>query len=360
MNMFDKRIKEMSQDMQTPTSYNKKVDELLRTLDKNETRSSKNKIGKRVFQLAVCLFCILLILSFHTFSVHADIFTFFKETIMDFLMGGSDDNPEDLGIGSDHRYAGSKPDLFIELTEKVIDSHSIYLLMKITAPGNIRFAPNITFDYFCFCKGTNYNVDQLISGAISCELLEINEDRPNIATYIVSLVFDEELEEDSDITACFRDLTLDPYSEHPTLLVNGVWSMTFQFQHTITDNIKIEGNSDTAFPYINTTATVKSLELTPLGMTLVSDVSNFPTDELGISDTTIAIRLEMMDGSEQIIVSHDPKDSDFVQGGSTFFWEADGKTYQQDTIQFTNVINISKVLGIYVENLYIPIKLNTP
>ena len=41
------------------------------------------------------------------------------------------------------------------------------------------------FDYFCFCEGDNYNVDQLIGGAISCELLEVNESSPNIATYVV-------------------------------------------------------------------------------------------------------------------------------------------------------------------------------
>lgn len=356
MNKFDKNIKEMSQEMQTPASYDKKVDELLQTLKKKEAHSSPQKIGRRFLQLAVCLFCILLILSFHTFSVHADIFSFFKETIMDFLMGGSDENPDDLGIGSDHRYAESKPDLFLELTEKVIDSHNIYLLVKITAPSNIRFAPNITFDYFCFCKGTNYNVDQLIGGAISCDLLEINEDRPNVATYVASLMFDEELEEDTDITVCLRDLTQDPNSDHPTLLVNGVWSLTFQYVRTITDNIKIEGNPDMIFPYINTTAEVKSLELTPLGMVLTADISNFPADELGLSDTKIAIRLKLIDGSEQVIASHDPKEPNFTQSGMSSFWEADGKTYQQDTIEFTNVINISKVHGIYVEDLYIPLK----
>lgn len=359
MNKFDKNIKKMSQEMQTPASYDKKVDELLQTLGKKEAHSSPQKIGRRFLQLAVCLFCILLILSFHTFSVHADIFSFFKETIMDFLMGGSDEDPENLGIGSDHRYAESKPDLFLELTEKVIDSHNIYLLVKITAPSNIRFAPNITFDYFCFCKGTNYNVDQLIGGAISCDLLEINEDRPNIATYVASLMFDEELEEDTDITVCLRDLTQDPYSDHPTLLVNGVWSLTFQYVRTITDNIKIEGSPDMIFPYINTTAEVKSLELTPLGMALIADISNFPADELGLSDTTIAIRLKMIDGSEPVISSHDPKEPNFTQSGSSSFREADGKTYQQDTIEFTNVINIDKVLGIYVEDLYIPLKSDT-
>lgn len=356
MNKFDKNIKEMSQEMQTPASYDKKVDDLLQTLEKKEAHSSPQKIGRRFLQLAVCLFCMLLILSFHTFSVHADIFSFFKETIMDFLMGGSDENPEELGIGSDHRYAESKPDLFLELTEKVIDSHNIYLLVKITAPSNIRFAPNITFDYFCFCKGTNYNVDQLIGGAISCDLLEINKDRPNIATYVASLMFDEELEEDADITACFRDLTMDPNSGHPTLLVNGVWSLTFQFTRTITDNIKIEGNPDMTFLYGNTTAEVKSLELTPLGIVLVSDISNFPAEELGFSDARIAIRLKLIDGSEQVIASQDSKEPNFTQSSMFSFWEADGKTYQQDTVEFINAINIDKVLGIYVGDLYIPLK----
>ena len=129
------------------------------------------------------------------------------------------------------------------------------------------------FDYFCFCEGDNYNVDQLIGGAISCELLEVNESSPNIATYVVSLVFDDALEEDSKVTLSLKDLTKDPYSSEPKLLISGVWSLTFQYNTTVTDHVEVEGNADMIFPFINTTAQVKSIELSPFGIMVCADVS---------------------------------------------------------------------------------------
>lgn len=357
MNKFDKKIKEMAKEIQTPVSYDKKVDGLLQSLtEQEELPHPKSKGRKRVFQLAFCLVCVFLILSFYTIGTQANFFSSFKETIIDFLTGGSNEDPANMGIESDHNYAESKPDLIMALSEKVIDSHSIYLLVEITAPNNTRFAPNITFDYFCFCWGTNYNVDRLISGATSCELLEVSEDMPNRATYVVSLVTDEELEEEKDIAVCFQDLTADPYSDHPALLVGGVWSMTFPIYRTVTDNITIEGDSSMTFSYINTTADVKSIELTPLGMVLVADVSNYPADELPLSDTTIPIRLKMIDGREPALVSRDPEEAVLTRSGSTYITEIDGKTCQQDTLEFRNAINIDRVLGIYIEDLYIPVR----
>ncbi len=111
--------------------------------------------------------------------------------------------------------------------------------------------------------------------------------------------------------------------------------------------------------YGNTAAEVKRLEMTPLGMVLVSDISNFPAEELGFSDARIAIRLKLIDGSEQVITSQDPEEPNFTQSSMFSFWEADGVMYQRDTIEFTNAINIGKVLGIYVGDLYIPLKSDT-
>lgn len=93
----------------------------------------------------------------------------------------------------------------------------------------------------------------------------------------------------------------------PKLLINGVWSLTFRYNPTVTDHIEREGNADMIFPFINTTAQVKGIELSSFGILVCADVSNFPQDELGISDTTIAIRLKMIDGSELTVVSHDPE-----------------------------------------------------
>lgn len=358
MNKFDEKIKKLSKNIEAPASYDEKVDKvLLDIMKKDEVILEKKRNGKLLPRLAVCLLCIFCAVSLYTLDVHADIFSFFRETIMDFLgRGSSEEDLTGMGVESERQAVGSKPDLMMELQESVIDSHSIYLLVKMTAPTNIRFEENILFDYFCFCKGTNYNVDQLIGGAISCELLEVNEDCPNMATYVVSLVFDEVLEEGCEVTVCFRDLTRDPYSSSPQLLVSGVWSLTFYYNPTVTDQIRLEGKPDMVFPYINTTAQLTGIELSPFGIQVRADVSNFPSDELRLSDTTIAIRLKMIDGSELTVVSHDPEERGYIQGGSVSFSSEGEKTYQQANLEFTNMINISKVMGVYIEDMYVPIK----
>ncbi len=357
MKKIDKKIRNLFNKIEVPASYDEKVDKLLLDIMKKETVLEKRKISKPLLRLAVCLLCIFCVVSLYTLDAKANIFSVFKETIMDFLgRGNSEDDIEDLGVESEKQSVESKPDLMMELQESVIDSHSIYLLVKITAPPGIRFEENVLFDYFCFCKGTNYNVDQLLGGSTSCELLEVYEDRPNVATYVVSLVFDETLEEGCEVTVCFSDLTRDPYSSSPELLVEGVWSLTFYYYPTVTDRIEIEGTSDMIFPFIDTTAEVKGIELTPFGILVNADVSNFPSDELGISDTNIAIRLKMLDGSELTVVSHDSEEQGYIQGGSISFTSEGDRTYEQVNLEFTNMINIGKVVGIYIEDLYVPVK----
>lgn len=356
MTEFDKKIKELSKDIDIPASYDKKVDEILESIAEKEEKPKEKPNRKWVFRVAVCLIAVVCLLSVNVFSVDADIFYIFKQTIMDFLGNGAKDDLGEIGVDSNKVYVEGRRDLMVELQETVIDSHSIYLLVSITAPGDITFAENVLFDYFGFCKGENYNSSQLLSGAKSCELLETSEERPNTATYVVSLITDETLEEGGQVTVCFKDLEIDPYSDNPQLLVEGMWSITFPLERTVTDNIIIEGNEDMTFPYINTTAAVEEIELTPFGIVVLSDISDFPYDELGVSDTTIAIRLKMIDGSEQVLMSHDPKETGFVQSGSRSFSEEDGKSYQQDTLEFANMIDINKVSGIYIEDLYVPVE----
>lgn len=359
MNKFDRKIKELSRNsVKAPASYDEKVDKILvDIMKKDEAVLKRKKRGRLLLRFAACLLCIFCIISLYTMDVHADIFSFFRETILDFLgRGNSEEDMTDMGVESEKMLVSGKSDLMLELREKVIDSHSIYLLVTITAPPDIRFEENILFDYFCFCRGTNYNVDQLIGGSLSCELLEVSEDCPNIATYVVSLVFDETLEEDCEVTVCFRDLTRDPYSASPELLISGVWSITFRYNLTVTDHVILEGDPSMVFPYIDTTATLMSIELSPFGILVCADVSDFPSDELGVSDTTIAIRLKMIDGSELTVVSHDPEERGFVQGGSISFRSEGDRTYQQTNLEFDNMINIGKVVGVYIEDLYVPVK----
>ena len=357
MKKFDKKIKELSKNVEIPASYDEKLDQILQSIAEKEEKPKRKETGKWAFRAAVCLIAfIVCLLSVNAFSVKADIFYFFKQTIMDFLGNDTEEDVREMGVDSNHIYVESKPDLMIELQETVIDSHSIYLLVRITAPADIELAENISFDYFCFCKGENYNNSELLSGSRSCELLEVNEKKSNMATYVVSIVTDEELEEGGMVTACFKDLEADPYSDDPQLLVEGMWSITFPVERTVTENVRIEGKADMVFPFIDTTASLVEMELTPSGMEVLSDVSNFPYDELGISDTTINISLEMLDGSELVIQTRDPQQEGFIQGGSRSYDEKDGRSYQKDTIEFESMINIAKVSGIKIEDLYIPVK----
>lgn len=358
MNKFDRKIRKLIKNIEVPASYDEKVDQvLLDIMKKQETIPKKTKNHRLMPRLAVCLLCILCILSLYTINAEANFFTFFKETIMDFLgKGTSEEELTGMGVESEKLSVSSKPDLMMELQETVIDSHSIYVLVRITAPPDIRFDENTLFDYYCFCKGSNYSVNQLLGGSLSCELLEVNEEHPNIATYVVSLVFDETLEEGSEVTVCFEDLTRNPYSDSPEPLMNGVWSVSFFYHPTVTDHIEIEGTTDMEFAFLNTTAELKRLELSPFGILLYADVSRFPRDDLGISDTNIAIRLKMIDGSELTIVSHDPAIQGYTQGGSISFMDEGEKTYEQVNLEFTSMVNISKVVGVYIEDLYVPVK----
>ncbi len=355
MAKFDREIKRLIRDVELPKSYEEKVDSTLQSIEEREDISKKNGHSKKwIVRIAICLVCIIGLVSLTSLDAHANIFEAFKESIMDFLGLTSEDEVEETGVESEKIYTESKPDLMMESQEVVVDSHTIYLLVKITASSGIEFAEDVGFDYFCFCEGDNYNNDNLLGGAKSCELLEISEQKPNMATYVVSITFNKDLEEGTNVTAYFKDLERNPYSDNPELLVEGMWSITFPLNRTVTESISIEGTPDMEFSFLGTTAIVDYIEITPLGLTLNSDVSNFPYDQLGLSDTTIAIKFQMIDGSEQTIVSHE-SDESFIQGGSICYDQVGDKSYQKNVLEFEEVIGLEKVCGIYIEDLYIPI-----
>lgn len=354
MSKFDREIKRLIRNVKPPETYENKVDSILHSIEEKEKAPVQKRYNpKWVLCTALCMVFIVCLISVTSMDVQANIFETFKASIMDFLGLTSEEDAERIGVESERINNVSKPDLMMETKEVVVDSHMIYLLVEIRASSGIEFAENVGFDYYCFCAGDNYNNENLLSGARSCELLEVNADKPNIATYVVSIASDRELEEGSNVTAYFKDLEQNPYSDEPTMLIEGMWSVTFPLNKTVTDKVSIEGNSDMEFAYQDTTATVKDIEITPLGLVLNADVSNFPYEQLGLSDTTIAITLKMIDGSEQKIVSHMPDES-FIQSGSISYEQDGDKSYQQNTLEFTEVISLEKVCGIYIEDLYIP------
>lgn len=354
MTDFDKKMRELSQNVDIPEGYDKRIEDILQEIQDDEVNyynRRKHWLNMKKIAVAFGLICIICFFGGSVMKVNADILETFKLTIMDIL----NIEEEELGVESKKEQIESKPDLKLEMQEVVTDNQGMYLLVKITAPPDITFSKKVGFDYFAFCEGENYNADKLIGGGRDCYLLEMMEEKPNVATYVVSLTADMKELEGKYVTAYFNDLTLDPNGENK-LLVEGMWSITFVSELTVKESVSIEGDSSMVFPFVNTTATVEHIELTPLGITLLSDVSKVPFEDLGISDTTIAIRLKMIDGSEINIMPSDSEKEWIVDNGSIEYSQEDGRSFQKDTYSFNKAIDITKVVGFYIQDIYLPIE----
>lgn len=133
------------------------------------------------------------------------------------------------------------------------------------------------------------NSEYLIPGATDCQLLEVLEG--------------------TEVTAFFKDLTKDPYSDQPELLVEGMWSVTFVVEPTVLEEIRMNGDPIMSYPFLDTTAKLEKFSLTPLGMTITADIS-----------------------------------------------EADEKILITSTYQFQTPISIAQVSGVYLEDQYLSFK----
>lgn len=365
MAAFDRKLKKMAKDLNVSSAFSDKVDATLEALpfdeeySKENTRKTKKRTatGKYVFRIAFCVLLIFVLLAVnHATKMNANVFTTFKKTIMDFFDIRDGESPQDLGVESDKTSVVSKLDLQLELTETIVDSSSIYMLVRIQAPVGVELKEDVTFDYFAFSYGSNYNANQLISGATDCKLLETAEKGANEAIYVVSLSSETEIEDGSEITAYFKDLMIDPYGENRKMLVEGMWSLTFSANYTVSEKVEINGTADMAFPFVNAKAVVKKIKISPLGMTIRCDVSAVPYDDLGISDTSMRVRLLMLDGSEMLLMSHDLGEEVMVNTSSCSYSDKDGKIYQTNKYEFKNMVNTEQVLGVYIEDLYVPVK----
>ena len=358
-------IKEIAQVLNIPIGTVKsrlsRGKELLKdVLDENTLSLHSRK--KSTWTKLICFIACLILVSIlgatvaGSGMVEAGLFKEFKMNIMH-LLGLEEEETEELGIESEQLNIVSKPDLMIELKETVIDKQNIYMLVQVTAPANVQFSEDISFQYFAFCKGNNYNPDTILGGPTSCKLFEVLEGSSNKATYVVSLLNGEEVPEGSSVTACFMNLSKNPYSDTPEMLVEGMWSITFPVHYTVTEDICIEGTEQMEFSYINTMASVETLQITPLGMVLLADVSDFPYDQLALNDTGIEVRLKMIDGSEQLVYSHDWEKETIISSSSYSFEkeEGDEKHYQRNDYEFMEPLDLSKIVGIYIEELYIPL-----
>lgn len=371
MKVNDRQLKKAFKEFKTPASYDKKVDDVLEQLkaeaakeanEKEPMKKSESKEGrstrkgrmKWVFRAAVALLFIGILTSVIAVRSEANFLERFKRTLMDFF-GMKYEDAADVGVKSRAKQVESKPDLMVELKEAVMDSHTIYLRVKITAPADIAFKKEIGFEYFGFCTGNNYDGNNLLGGSLDCRLMEVGGEKTNEAMYIVSIRFDEELKDGTPITCFLQNLAENPYSKEPKRLVEGMWSLAFSFEQTVVDALQINGGPEYKFSYIDGTAFVKNIELTPMGMVIQYDVSDVDYDLMNVSDTTIAVKLLYLDGHEQVIVSHNSGES-FIQGGSTSYSNEGDKVFQQDNLEFAEILSIADVTGIYIEDVYISVR----
>ncbi len=347
--------KKLLRDIPVPDTYTKRVDELLEGLPEKTQKGSGRFSKRTIYRVAVCCVIIIAVISLGALGANASLFDDFKRTLLNYFHISTEDTPGQIGLETKTEEVLSKPDLLIELKETVVSSHNIYLLFQITAPPDIAFEDNISFDYFSFCKGESYNTDDMIPGATDCSLLEVKADKKNQAIYVMEITSDKEITDGEPITAYFRNLVLNPHEDSPKLLVEGIWKLTFTADYTVTDEISCTDIEDNAIPFVGDTAYVREVHITPLGMTVELDVTNIPGNVLGVSDTTISIRLKLVDGSELLIMSHNTEDEVAVESGSCMYNETDDAALQTYQFEFAEVLAIEKIVGIYVEDIYIPV-----
>lgn len=355
MTEFDKNIQKRIKNMPIPDSYHEKVKEVLEKIEEDDPVPVKKK-RYPVKAAAVILMLILAgSIAFSATRANAGFMELFTQNLLSFL-GLEQESSKELGIESRKQESVSKPDLMMELQEVVMDTQNIYAIVKITAPPSIEFNEKMSFDYFGFCEGSNFNAVNVVGGARSCELLEVSKEKKNVATFVVNVVTDEQIKEGKEVCIFFQNLIADPTETEPHVVVEGLWNLNFKAEYTKSQEITIDGTSDMSYPFLDTTATVKKIKLLPLGMTLKADVSNVPREELGISDTRLTIRLKMADGSELIVQSPDPDAKEITSSGSMSESEKGDRTYLKYVSQFEKAVDINQILGVYIEDLYVPVR----
>lgn len=366
MGRLDQEIRKLARETDVPDTYVKRVDETLKNLSVSDSvqkksshkgikHASRRSLGKRKFvvRLSVCvivLFCVVLI---HAVGTSAGIFVEMKHGLMEFFHIETEEEMQETGIEGQIKYAESKPDLVIELMEIVVEKNAVYALVRVTAPTDVTFSDQIGFEYFAFCEGENYNTDNLISGAKDCKLLEVAEEKQNIATYVVSISTEELISDGEILTVSLMNLMYDPFGTEPEMIVEGIWSLSFSADYTVTEEINVEGSRDMAYPFLDHTAYVENIYVSPLGMTMMLDISEVPQDILGISDTYLKVRLVTLEGESLLLMSHDLEEHWDVGCSSMAFREENGKYYQEIRFEFENPCNIHTLMGIYIEDLYV-------
>lgn len=339
-----------------------------RSFIKGELQVDENKRKKRNQLLVLVLVISLATVAFSSRDTiaHMKVFVEFKESLKSFFglqkEVSNQDDSDTQGILVDSieeyietDYSVSKPDILIELNEKIIDSQGIYLLVKVTAPSDIKFDESIGFDYVAFCEGDNYNADKLISGAKDCSLLEVSQIKDNVATYVCKIVPDIKISDGQNITISFKNLVRDP-NEDAQVLVEGMWSVNFSADYTIKKVITNEETQNVSINYMGDKAVVESYEITPAGMKLVIDASNIPYDDFAVNDTNCSLVLRLIDGTKIDLYSVQNGWAQIIDSSSDYLDIIDNKTIMTKNYSFKQLVDINKIIGFYVEDEYIEVQ----
>ena len=126
-----------------------------------------------------------------------------------------------------------------------------------------------------------------------------------------------------------------------------MWSVTFVVEPTVTEEIVIKGTPEMTYSFLDTPAKVQKLHLTPLGLTLVADISEVDAELLGFADLSTEIRLKMIDNSERVVSSQD-SEVYTITGSSYYFENTDDQILLTGTYQFGSPISVAQVSGVYL------------
>ena len=122
---------------------------------------------------------------------------------------------------------------------------------------------------------------------------------------------------------------------------------------TVSEAIQIDGTPDMTYAFLDTTAKLEKLSLTPLGLTVVSDISEMDPEQLGFADLSTDIRFKQIDGRELVVSSHDAEAYTITGSSSYYFEQPDGKILLTSTYQFQAPISLAEVSGMYMEDYYL-------
>ena len=354
MDELDIRIKELSKSFRIPDGFDKRIDSLLDALPpRSENVAKNNAHGRNRFRMLYAAAACFLVLCIGTVIIGnteagAKFFQIIGLKISEFFGSAPD---EDTGVGTKQVNRITRGDITIRMQEFTMDKNTIYLNLLVSAPKEVTFTEKVDFDYFGICRGKTYDPEQLLGGARSMKYLGMVAGKENTAQYILNLSTNEVIRDGDPLVVFFDDLTLDPNSDAPQALVEGHWELPFTAEGTVPAETAVPVDEETTYPILGKTATVKDIDVSPLGITIVSDMSEFPEDELGVSDTRIEAVLHMADGSERILSTRRDDITPDVESGSIATENKDDKVYMTYTFTFEKPVKTADMRSLTIEGV---------